>query len=289
MQEPRPKMMRSRRPLRHPALWGLFLVVVQCLASPLLAEGEPGDTGPAGDLKELARRAMVAVVRLEVLDRLGNEQGSGTGFFVSPEGWLVTNHHVIEGAQRVVASLADGERLEITGVLAVDEENDLAVLATTGERFSALPLARSSLDVEIGEGVVVFGGPLGLAGTLSDGIVAAVRRPGDRALGRDETFEVARLQITAAISPGSSGSPVLNLDGEVLGVVVSQAVFGQNLNFAVPIEAVRALLGGIGTQTEARQLTVVTGASSSAVLRNLGISAVFFVLLAVGYRRLTQG
>lgn len=241
------------------------------------------------DLKELARRAKTAVVKLEVLDRLGNEQGSGSGFFVTPEGWLVTNHHVIDGAQRVVAALAEGKRLEITGVLAVDEENDLAVLSAAGERFTSLPLARSSLDVEIGEDVVVLGGPLGLAGTLSDGIVAAVRKPGDSSLGPGETFDVAKLQITAAISPGSSGSPVMNLDGEVLGVVVSQAVFGQNLNFAIPIEAVRDLLAGIDPGSQPRQLTVVTGTGSSSVLRNLGISALFFVLLAFGYRQLTRG
>ena len=271
-------MSPSFQPRTRPFRLALIGVIVALCATSASAET---------DLKELARKAKSSVVKLDVLDRFGNPLGSGSGFFVTQDGWIVTNHHVVAGADQVVANLADGTQLPIEGVLASQADDDLAVLRAPQTQAAALPLARSSLDLEIGEEIVVLGGPLGLAGTLSDGIIAAVRQEGDQALTQGSTFASSRLQITAAISPGSSGSPVMNLDGEVIGVVVSQVTVGQNLNFAVPVESLRQLLAGIDPQAEPRRLRSIRSADggSGSVVRNLVISVVFFALLALGYLR----
>lgn len=233
------------------------------------------------DLTALARRAKHSVVALEILDRLGRKVSSGTGFFIDPEGLIVTNRHVIEGGSRVRAVLSNEATVEVTGLVASDEVNDLAIVKVDSGPYPALTLADSS-TIEAGRKIVVLGGPLGLYGSLSEGIVSAVRT---------EENQAPVLQITAPISPGSSGSPVMNLDGEVLGVAVSQAVFGnraQNLNFAVPSAAVRELLGSVDAAIAPRPFgarqVVKTGAG--AYIRNLVISMVFFAAIFLGYRYL---
>ncbi len=234
------------------------------------------------DLRGLARDARTSVLHLKILDAVGRELGSGTGFFVSTGGLLITNLHVIAPAHRVLAVPAEGAPLPVLGVVARDEVHDLAALRVDVARSRALPLAEGAAP-EPGERVVVLGGPLGLAGSLSEGIVAAVR---------DSTeVEGARpgmqlLQITAAISPGSSGSPVMKLDGEVVGIVVSQFGIGQNLNFAVPVDALHALLQRIGPDAEVVPLGGVGSITRSSYLRNLLISAFFFAVLYVALKRM---
>lgn len=236
----------------------------------------------AQDLKELARKSRDSVVLLKVYEIGGRQISAGTGFFIA-EHLLVTNWHVVEGAALVEAVLASEETVEVVGLLAADEVSDLAILEVAGGPFPALSLA-STVDVEAGERVVVLGNPLGsLTGSLSEGIVSAVREDGLS----DELTEDSKaplLQITAAISPGSSGSPVMNLDGQVLGVAVSQVVFGQNLNFAVPAPAVRQLLkeadsGGLRKVYRSRP-----SFARGAYLRNIVISMVFFAALYLTFR-----
>lgn len=261
-----------------------------CAVLVLLAFG-PWTPGVAAqqDLTELARKTKDAVVHLEIFDRFGAAISTGTGFFVTDTGWIVTNHHVVEGASRVEAVMFDGERLAIDGVWAVDKGADLAVLQSAGDLFDPLTLHPTSLDLEMGEPVVVIGGPMGFAGSLTNGVVAAIRQPEDPAFRGEDMGDVPLLQITAAISPGSSGSPVMNSAGEVLGVVVSQMISGQNINFAVPVEALRTVLDSIDPSLEPEGLKSLARVSRGGYLRNLGISLLFFVALGLGYRHLTRG
>ncbi|HEX9733150.1 MAG TPA: trypsin-like peptidase domain-containing protein [Thermoanaerobaculia bacterium] len=248
----------------------------------LAAAPRPGGAQPeARDLSAVADHTRHAVVFLRILDAFGVELGSGSGFFVDPEGVIVTNYHVIEPGSRVEAVLSNKRTLEVVGVLATDKANDLAVIKVDDGPFPALELADSSAVVP-GQRVVVLGNPLGLAGSLSEGIVSALRA-GDELPGE---HHMPLLQITAAISPGSSGSPVMNLAGEVVGVAVLQANMGQNLNFAVPSTAVRELLGTIDAGVPPRPLGSVAGAGVWTYARNLALSLLVFGAIWLGFRYL---
>ncbi len=183
------------------------------------------------DLKALAKKARPAVMLLVVSDANGKEIATGTGFVVSSDGKLITNFHVIEKAANAVAKAENGGLFPVEGILATDPKNDLVLLKLKAKDLPFLTLGNSD-KIEVGSRVAVIGSPLGLEGTLSEGIVSAVR---------DEK-EGSLLQITAAISPGSSGSPVLNGKGDVVGVAVAMLRGGQALNFAVPLLAIRSLL-----------------------------------------------
>lgn len=263
---------------RTPAV---FLLALGLLGTVVARPARSQEARPPADLKKLARDAGHAVVKLRVLDRFGNELGTGSGFFVDPEGLIVTNHHVIDKGSRIEAVLSNRRTLRVAGVAATDLPNDLAVVKVDEGPFPALDLADSAA-VEPGLRVWVLGSPLGLEGTLSEGIVSALRDGRDVPGGHG----LPVLQIDAAISPGSSGSPVMNYDGEVVGVAVSQMVFGQNLNFAVPSAAVRELLGRVDSSVPPLPLGAVTAASALTYARNLLISLIFFGAIYLGFRYL---
>ena len=170
---------------------------------------------------------------LVVSDAAGKEIATGTGFLVSSDGKLITNHHVIEHAVSAVAKAENGGLFPVTGLLAEDSERDLVVLKLDGKDFPSLELG-SSEKIESGTRIAVVGNPLGLEGSLSEGIVSGLRL--------DMIDKGTSIQITAAISPGSSGSPVLNSKGTVIGVASALLRGGQSLNFAIPVEAAKNLL-----------------------------------------------
>ncbi|HXG84518.1 MAG TPA: tetratricopeptide repeat protein [Pyrinomonadaceae bacterium] len=185
-------------------------------------------------LPELVRRIKPSAVAIETFDAKGASLSRGSGFFISGNR-IVTNRHVIERANRVDIHLMDGKKFSARGVLAIDGEGDLALLQVDLPEGFAAPLQIVQATPQEGESIVVVGNPYGLEGSVSNGIVSAVR-------------EIAGygkiIQITAPISPGSSGSPVVNMRGQVIGVATLQAAEGQSLNFAVPSERVLGLKVG---------------------------------------------
>jgi S1-C subfamily serine protease len=187
-------------------------------------------TLPSDSLEGLAEQATRSVVRLEVQTEGAPRQG--TGFLVDSGGRLLTNHHVIEGAQSIRVKLATGDLYDVVSILAVDERRDIAVLQIPGFSLPALPLGNSD-SVRVGAPVILISHPLGLENTVTTGIVSGRRQ-------EDDGFQL--LQITAPASLGSSGGPVLSRSGEVVGMASSQMQTGQNLNFAVPINYARGLL-----------------------------------------------
>jgi serine protease Do len=235
-----------------------------------LCAGAAFAAGARLELGELARRTRPAVVHLEVRDGADVVVGTGTGFFIGTNGRLVTNSHVIEDAKRVVAKLDNGTQISIAGVLAIDEDADLALLRAEGSGFPGLELA-SEEPLQVGQEVIVIGSPIGLEGTLSTGIVSAIRRQGVDPGSEAERHSAWVLQITAPISAGSSGSPILARDGRVVGVAVGQVSSGQALNFGIPAEHLRALLARTGAQAVARPFEKPRG---KHLWRNLSISAV---------------
>ncbi len=168
-------------------------------------------------------------------DANGQPLSLGSGFFVR-DGQIASNLHVVEGAARGYAKLVGQKtKHDIEGITAVDPQRDLVVLKISAAGAPALALG-SSDAVQVGESVYAVGNPQGLEGTFSQGIVSSIREVGADTL----------LQITAPISPGSSGGPVLNGKGEVIGVSVATFRGGQNLNFAIPSSYLKTLLGKMG-------------------------------------------
>lgn len=242
-------------------------------------------SGLAGAQEEkiaaLHKQARESVFLLRVFDAGGAEIGTGTGF-LAQDGIVVTNHHVVELASRVEVVLTDERKVQATGIVALDPDNDLALLRLPPVALRPLPLARSG-TVEPGDRVIVLGSPLGLSLSVSDGIVAALRPAG---LGEGSDLESPLLQITAPISPGSSGSPVLNSRGAVIGVAEAVLLEGQNVNLAIPADSVRALLARSRLDRFQRRLHAEPSAASWPYLRNLGISAAVFAAIYLAFRRM---
>jgi len=177
------------------------------------------------NLPELVRRVKPAVVAIATYDATGEALMTGSGFFLHP-GQVVTNLHVIRGAVRAEIKTLDGKGkiYPVAGTVAIDEEGDLALLSVDmpADRARSSELAAELPDE--GEKIFVIGNPLKLEGSVSDGIVSAVR----------EVPSVGRIiQITAPISQGNSGSPVFNMQGQVVGVVTVKVTNGQNINLAI--------------------------------------------------------
>jgi len=179
-------------------------------------------------LPELVKRIKPSSVAIETFDAKGNTLSRGSGFFIAADR-VITNRHVIEKSSRVEIHLMDGKKFTARGVLAIDGEGDLAMLQVDVPMALAIPLPIVRSVPQEGESIVVVGNPFGLEGSVSNGIVSAVR----------EISGYGKIiQITAPISPGSSGSPVVNMYGQVIGVASLQAAEGQSLNFAVPSERI---------------------------------------------------
>ena len=212
---------------------------------------------PAQSVQEIARNTLESTVLLVMEDVNGQPLSLGSGFLVR-DGEIASNLHVIEGAASGYVKFVRQEtKYEINGIVAVDPERDLVILKISGGRAPALTFG-SSENVQVGETVYAAGNPQGLEGTFSQGIVSSIREVGTNRL----------LQITAPISPGSSGGPVLNNKGQVIGVSVATFRGGQNLNFAIPSDYLKALLGKTGPP---RSLGQVNSAETQrSMLSDLG-------------------
>lgn len=207
--------------------------------------------------QEIAKSAFGSTVLLVMEDVNGQPLSLGSGFFVR-DGEVASNLHVVEGAARGYAKIIGQKaKYDIEGISAVDTERDLVVLKISGARAPALTLGNSE-SVQVGETIYAVGNPQGLEGTFSQGIVSSIREVGTEKI----------LQITAPISPGSSGGPVLSGNGEVVGVSVATFRGGQNLNFAIPSSYLKTLLGKSGPVKPLAQAKPAKAQRS--ILANLG-------------------
>ncbi|CAN97391.1 MULTISPECIES: S1C family serine protease [Sorangium] len=207
------------------------------------SEGMPGSFAP------LARRADPAVAtvkaRVERQQQPGGRrrtvaEGLGTAFVYDPEGFLLTNNHVIEGATDILVSFVDGRDIKAT-VIGRDKHTDVAVLKVDEKGLPSLPLGDSD-TTEVGDWVVAIGNPFGLSHTVSAGILSAKGRTRDDVKGLDPSGYFNFLQTDASINPGNSGGPLLNLKGEVVGINAAVRANANNIGFAIPINMVRQLL-----------------------------------------------
>ena len=233
--------------------------VVPPAARPVVAQGPPTkppitsvarQEPPREDTfspSELYKHVLPSVVRVNNYDGSGKLAAFGSGFLVSRNGHVATNLHVVQGAHDVTIRLHDGKMTPVRGVVGIDRDYDLAVLAIDGSEYEALPL--STQLPEVGMRVYAIGNPQGLADTLSEGIVSGVLK----------TDEVRFIQTTAAISPGSSGGPLLSSAGVVVGITSASLREGQSLNLAVPANALRNLLNKTRPPISLAQLNAAIG------------------------------
>ncbi|HUG40101.1 MAG TPA: trypsin-like peptidase domain-containing protein [Longimicrobiales bacterium] len=236
-----------------PILSGLLLC-----AAPLGAQ-ESASARPAA--REIAARTGPAVVSIRAMVD-GREVSSGSGFVLRGDGVIVTNFHVVEDATSLEVELATGEVFTNVYVLGTDDRRDIAVLKLPTTRLPALEPGDANA-LAVGDPVYVMGNPLGLDRTFSNGMVSA-RRVMDG---------VAYLQISAPISPGSSGGPVLDEDGRVIGVATATLSEGQNLNLAVPMSYAEGLLGIAGAPEPFEQVAARWAHAPAAAVAPAGPAA----------------
>ncbi|HYV25267.1 MAG TPA: tetratricopeptide repeat-containing serine protease family protein [Pyrinomonadaceae bacterium] len=210
-------------------------------------------------LPDLVRRVKPSVVSVLTYDAKDEPLISGTGFFVRP-GEVVTNMHVIKGAHRVEIHTLEGKgrTYPVAGALTVDDEADLALLKVDLPLDRSKPLTMTTSLPDEGEQVFVIGNPLRLEGSVSDGIVSAIREVPD--LGRI-------IQITAPVSHGNSGSPLFNMRGEVIGIVTVKVTNGQNINLALGVARINSLPRGEVISFD--QITVRKSTTQPEVLAEL--------------------
>ena len=175
--------------------------------------------------------------------------GMGTGVVIDPRGYVVTNHHVVNGVRKIRVSLADGKECSAK-LIQWDEDTDLAIIKIdTPDPLPVIRIGRSS-DLMLGETVVAIGNAYGYAGTATMGIISELHRPVQVS---DAQFYDDLIQTDASINPGNSGGPLLNIDGEMIGINVAVRAGAQGIGFAIPIdqvlEVVAELLVATGKET----------------------------------------
>jgi len=201
------------------------ILAVMCVC--LIASGYSS----AQTARDIAQKSFPSVVMLLMEDANSQPLSLGSGFFVDDD-LVATNLHVVEGASGGYAKIVgEKQKYDIAGFVGIDPQRDLVLLKITAARAPFLSLG-DSRRVAVGDEIYAIGNPQGLEGTFSEGIISGIRKVGKDIL----------LQITAPISPGSSGGPILNAQGEVIGVAVAAFRGGQNLNFAIPSSYLTSLL-----------------------------------------------
>ena len=217
---------------------------------PVLRETDSPETSKSAakrDVSTVAQEAKDALVVFNVADRDGRQQGIGTGFFISDDGLIATNLHVIGEGRPFTVEMANGETARVHEVHAADRHLDLAIVRVeVPERgWKHLELGNSAQLTE-GSPIVVMGNPYGLKSSVVSGILS----------GRREVEGRAMLQVAVPIEPGNSGGPVLDMEGRVHGVVTMKSLVTENLGFAVESQALAALLARPNPVPIARWVTI---------------------------------
>jgi Do/DeqQ family serine protease len=238
---------------RRPSLQGVTLLEA--------ASNAPGAVMP-GSMSPAAKRAAPAVVSIATTqtrtahplandpwfrffygDREDNspQMGLGSGVIVSPEGYILTNNHVVEGAQEIEVTLSDSRRTTAK-VIGTDPDTDLAVLRITLDRLPVIAMGNSD-TVQVGDKALAIGNPFGVGQTVTGGIISALGR---NQLGIN-TFENF-IQTDAAINPGNSGGALVDVNGSLLGIntaIYSRSGGNMGIGFAIPVNTARQVLEGL--------------------------------------------
>jgi S1-C subfamily serine protease len=264
----------------------------------------PGDGQPGGafDLREASaapafdeeeqqniavyRKALPSVVNItstavafDFFNRPVPQQGQGSGFILDKEGHILTNNHVIDNAPRVEVTLADKHKYKAS-VVGVDKHHDLALLQINAPNLVPATLAESN-GLMVGQRVYAIGNPFGLSGTMTRGIISAIRSIGVQ---NGSPIEDA-IQTDAAVNPGNSGGPLLNSRGEVIGVTTLIASAGADqsagIGFAIPINTAKAVLDDFARYGRVRRptLDIETLQIGPDIAEQIGLPADYGILI----------
>jgi serine protease Do len=167
--------------------------------------------------------------------------GMGTGVVIDPRGYIVTNYHVVDGVRKILVTMADG-RQQLAKLTARDTETDLAIIKIDPEKpLPVIPIGTSS-DLMPGETVIAVGNAYGYEHTVTRGIVSALHRAVQVS---DAQFYDDLIQTDASINPGNSGGPLLNIDGEMIGINVAVRAGAQGIGFAIPVDKVSSIAASL--------------------------------------------
>ena len=252
---------------------------------------EAAQAAPAFDAEEqqnigVYRKALPSVVNItsravafDFFNRPVPQQGQGSGFVLDKQGHILTNNHVIDNAQSVEVTLSDKHKYKAE-IVGIDKHHDLALLLINAPNLVPATLADST-GLMVGQRVYAIGNPFGLSGTMTRGIISAIRSIGTQS---GSPIEDA-IQTDAAINPGNSGGPLLNSRGEVIGVTTLIASNGSDqsagIGFAIPVNTAKAVLDDFAKYGRVRRpsLDVVTLQIGPDIAEQIGLPADYGILI----------
>ncbi len=202
---------------------GLFTVLSLGYSSTLFAK--------EGETEKIAKNTKPSIVVIKSKGRSEGKEALGTGFFISKDGLLVTNYHVIGEGKKITLETAEGKEIDVSFIYAFDRDNDLAILKAVNPSGSFLTISESSSFPD-GTSVVAVGNPQGLKHSVVSGVLS----------GKREIDGKEMIQVAIPIEPGNSGGPIVNSEGKVLGILTIKSLVTDNLGFAIPVEQLHKLL-----------------------------------------------
>jgi len=208
------------------------------------------------------------------------QTGQGSGFVLNKDGLILTNNHVIDKGQQVEVTLSDKHKYKAT-VVTVDKGHDLALLKIDAPNLVPVTLAETSTGLMVGQRVYAIGNPFGLSGTMTRGIISAIRS----VRGPDNNLIEDAIQTDASVNPGNSGGPLLNSRGEVIGITTMIASNGADqssgIGFAIPINTAKAVLDDFAKYGRVRRptLDIVTLPIGPDIAQQIGLPANYGLLI----------